>query len=124
MITLLAATEPVTPKLFVLVVVLLLVKVTIDLAGRTSSVRSPRSRRNRTRSRAPARSPAARPPWFAAFAKGHSRWTPANFWVRMLADLTPLRPSERDELITERTLGIRELVQFINFDDDKKNNPA
>jgi hypothetical protein len=123
-IALLAAQEPVTPTLFLLVVVLLLVKVTIDLAGRTTPVWR-RSKPDRSKGRPPVRAPAPRrPPWFDTFAKEHSRWTPPSYWARMLADLAPLKTSERNELITEREAGVERLVQFINFDDDNKNSSA
>ena len=120
---LLAATEPVTPRLFVLVVVLLLVKVTIDLAGRTHPVWRSRSERARAR---PAALPAAprRPAWFDAFAQDHARRTPPSYWARMLADLLPLKPTERDDLLAERESGARRLVHFLNIDDDRKNNSA
>jgi hypothetical protein len=126
-IALIAANEPLTPKLFLVVVVILLVKLTIELAGRTTPVlrRRPRPASvQRPTTRGISRSAPLRPAWFDALAQGHSRWTPPSFWARMLVDLTPLTSAERRSLVAERDEGVQKMLQFINIDDDEENNSA
>ena len=105
----LAAAEPLTPVIFLVVSVMVLVHVTMRLARRTGPLWGRPRRPSQQQPSAGTRPAVSQPSLTAAVAGDHSRWTSPGFWRRMDADLVPLSPAERDRLLEERIAGLSAL---------------